>query len=157
MNDPLEIMDEIEKDERNLYQCIAGFGIENHAGWQAIRKAIEAQAEYMVQRDARIVKLEARIARLEECSLALINYVEDYNPHTAAKETHRLEKALRDVINETERQSLAAVKAEALREYAEHKREQAIEAGQGARRCRCNRMASNAEAYAERIEQEAKE
>ena len=54
------------------------------------------------------------------------------------------------------RTAIAAVKAEALREYAEHKREQAIEAGQGARRDRCNRMASNAEAYADRIEQEAK-
>jgi len=55
------------------------------------------------------------------------------------------------------RTAIEAVKVEALREYAEHKREQAIEAGQGARRDRCNRMASNAEAYADRIEQEAKE
>ncbi len=57
-----------------------------------------------------------------------------------------------DVEWQSLRTAIEAVKAEALREYAEHKREQAIEAGQGARRDRCNRMASNAEAYADRIE-----
>ena len=80
MTDPIKIMDEIEKDERNLYQCIAGFGIENHAGWQAIRKAIEAQADRIAHQDQKhaecaenLVKAREDLKRLSEYDERLTN------------------------------------------------------------------------------------
>ena len=119
-------------------------------GWQktALRLGLEKSrlSEKLAQKDARIARLEAALQKIVDETPA--------NQHEKWHHHHFYLVTARDALNETDRQSLAAVKAEALREYAEHKREQAIEAGQGARRDRCNRMASNAEAYADRIEQE---
>ena len=76
----------------------------------------------------------------------------DYN---AARDAHdRLMadyQAAQDRIRRLE-SLLNTAKSDAIKEYASHKRQQALDAPQGAHRDRCNRMASNAEAYAKGIQ-----
>ena len=107
-----------------------------------IREREEWALDQLRQKDARIAQLELGLYEVH----ALADGVES--------SMEEIVEICRAWLKDSDHQSLARLKAEALREYAEHKREQAIEAGQGARRCRCNRMASNAEAYADRIVRE---
>lgn len=159
MNDALKIMDLLEAGY-NVHDII------HEDDWKALRKAIEAQsdrtahqdqkhtecAENLVKAREELAQARARIARLEQL-------LEDtfHREADAVGWPSAFKRDIYRAINESDRQSLVAVKAEAMREYAAHKRQEAVEAGQGARRDRCNRMASNAKAYADRLEHEAKE
>ncbi len=128
MTDPLKIMDEIEREKH--YNC-APLNIERLrqsadkirdnarqglicAAWQAgiqrwAADTIEAQAEELEQKDARIGRLHDAI----EDTINLCNLTGD-EAITTDEDLLRAEK----IRDETEDQSLAAVKAEALREAA---------------------------------------
>ena len=183
-NDALKIMDEISADtlwgienlvitekewqslrtaveaERSSYQAKIDNQAEELAQareWnrQMVEKAASGGTlEGYREMGRKLAQKDARIARLRHFLSEAVVFLCEFD---MSDEDESLVWEMKEVLYESPRQSLAAVKAGALREYAEHKREQAIEAGQGARRDRCNRMASNAEAYAERIEQEAKD
>ena len=59
MNDPLEIMDEIESDQARVVALVPnGCLIVTAPEWQSLRTAIEAQAEELAQVQEKLVEFE---------------------------------------------------------------------------------------------------
>jgi len=109
---PLKIMDEIERISKKFGYRPAM----TSSYWQALRTAIEAQAEELAQKDARIAHLEGALQEVRKAFPDLEEY-EDADGNPLDGLSRNLDSIL--ISNETDRQSLAAVKAEALREAAE--------------------------------------
>ena len=137
MSDPLKIMDEMDR----AYRALETDEVAPFRSWQSLRSAIEAQAEKMAQKDARIERLEAA---LRSATSGLRKAAMD-SPTDEGHYPHYWDS--REALNESPTQSIAAVKAEALREAADDLDPVAYECFGPARlRARANR-----------IEREAKE
>ena len=146
MTSPLKIMSKIESHEPMVDDVTSDLG-----EWQSLRKAIEAerssyqakidgQAEELAQKDTRIARLEEFLQKKRHSFKGGMG-----SPHI---------KAVDEILNETDRQSIAAVKAEALRVWADEAENEAptcdFEKG-------WNEAVLDARYEADRIEQEAKE
>ena len=123
MNDPMKIMDEIERNNHPVWGCLlVDMDVKN------LRAAIEFQAEELranahdIDRmletisamEGELAQKDARIERLEFEMQCFVEKVE--SGRARSRNTYDRYK---EALNEAEPQSLAAVKAQALREAAE--------------------------------------
>ena len=143
MNDPLKIMDEVEREKH--YNC-APLNIERLrqsadkirdnarqglicAAWQAgiqrwAADTIENQAARETQKDARIGRMEMTLKQIANPIAAFQEKADEAGSKldgqmavALANDPEYLKGIAKETLNETDRQSLAAVKAEALREF----------------------------------------
>lgn len=131
MTDPLKILDKIECDGANLTGCV----VWNPELVTKLRTALERQAEelegYRKYREVQAEELAqartsfGRIARIEGVLEAMIDVVSEFGLN--GKPSDRLVAYSREVLNESEPQSVAALKARILREFSREKEAEAEE------------------------------